>query len=173
MKSKIILSITLLFIFMLVGCNNFTNDGSNKVVIEFYNAVPTETYSGEYLVSEKPIFTGDDIEYYDWNNQTIIFKKESEIDCKPIENFESNHQTLSSFATTSRDKFYIYVDDEFIYDGYYGQSIISSFLPIGITMIDVENGVRIKYWTLDSMEKNDERFDDRLYDALKANDILK
>jgi len=65
-----------------------------------------------------------DIEYYDWNNQTIIFKKESGIDCKPIENFEHNHQTLSSFATTSRDKFYIYVDDEFIYDGYYAQSVI-------------------------------------------------
>lgn len=114
-----------------------------------------------------------DIEYYDWNNQTIIFKKESGIDCKPIENFEHNHQTLSSFATTSRDKFYIYVDDEFIYDGYYAQSVISSYLPIGITMIDVENGVMIKYWTLDNMEKNDKRFDNRLYNALKANDILK
>jgi hypothetical protein len=158
---------------MLVGYKYFNNDSSNKVVIEFYNAVPIETYYDEYLVSEKPIFTGDDIDYYDWNNQMIIFKKESGIDCKPIEDFEHNHQTLSSFATTSRDKFYIYIDDEFIYDGYYGQSIISSFLPIGITMVDVEDGVKIRYWILDNMDKNDKRFDDRLYDALKANNILK
>jgi hypothetical protein len=40
-------------------------------------------------------------------------------------------------------------------------------------MIDIENGVKIKYWVLDDMEKNDKRFDDRLYDALKVNGILK
>ncbi|MDM8534641.1 hypothetical protein QUF55_08095, partial [Clostridiaceae bacterium HSG29] len=158
---------------ILVVFNVFVNNSYNNAVIEFYNAVPIETYSDEYIISEKPMFTGDDIEYYGWNNQTIIFKKESGIDCKPIENFKSNYQTLSSFATTSRDKFYIYVEDEFIYDGYYAQSMISSFLPIGITMIDIENGVKIKYWALDNMDKNDERFNDRLYDALKANNILK
>ncbi len=40
-------------------------------------------------------------------------------------------------------------------------------------MVDVEDGVKIRYWILDNMDKNDKRFDDRLYDALKANNILK
>ena len=173
MKRKIILSTALLIIVMLVGWKSFTNDSSNKVDIKFYNAVPIETYSDKYIVSENPMFTGDDIKYYDWNNQIIIFKEEYEIDCEPIENIEHNHQTLSSFATSSRDKLYIYIDDEFIYDGYYDQAYISSFLPIGITMSDIKDGVKIKYWVLDDMEKNDQRFDDRLYDALKANGILK
>ncbi len=172
MKNKIILSIALLTIAMLVGCGSSANDNSNKVDIEFYNAVPIEAYSDEYIVSEKPMFTGDDIKYYYWDMHTIIFKEESEIDCKPIEHFESNHQTLSSFATTSRDKFYVYVDGEFIYDGYYSQSFISSFLPVGITMRDRENGVNITYFSLDNKDENDKRSDDRLYDALKANGIL-
>ena len=171
MKKRIMLSITILFICVLVAYIISTNDNSNKVDIKFYNAVPIEMYSDEYLISERPLFTDDDIKYYDWEHQIIIFKKESDQNFSPMIGLEHNHQTLSSFATTSRDKFYVYVDGELIYNGYYAQSIISSFFASGITLKDVEDGVKIEYVTLEN-NSNDKRFDKRLYNALKANGIL-
>ncbi len=171
MKKRMMFSMTVLFISMLVAYMIFMNTNANKVDIKFYNAVPIESYSDEYLVSELPLFTNDDIKYYDWDNQIIIFKKQSELNLSPLDGLEHNHITLSSFATTSRDKFYVYVDDELIYNGYYAQSPLSSFFAIGITMKDVEDGVEIEYVTLEN-NSHDKRFDKRLYNALKANGIL-
>ncbi len=171
MKKRMMLSITVLFISMLVAYIIFMNANSNKVDIKFYNAVPIEPYSDEYLVSELPLFTNDDIKYYDWENQIIVFKKQSELNLSPLDGLEHNHITLSSFATTSRDKFYVYVNDELIYNGYYVQSPLSSFFALGITMKDIEDGVKIEYVTLEN-NSIDKRFDKRLYNALKANGLL-
>lgn len=171
MKKRSVLTMTVLFIIMLMGYFIYTNENSNKVDIEFYNTVPIENYSDDYLVSEMPLFTNDDIESYDWHTQLIVFKKESKVNLSPLNGIEHNKLTLSSFATTSRDKFYLYVDGELIYNGYYKQSPISSFFALGITMKDVEDGVKIDFNPLEN-SSIDKRFDKRLYKALKVNDIL-
>ncbi len=172
MKNWKVLSIAVLTIGIIAVHNISTKDQSEKVDIKFYNAVPIEMYSDEYLVNELPLFTDDDIEYYDWDQQIVKFKNKSEVKVLAMKDFEHNNQTLSSFATTLRDKFYVYVDDELIYEGFYAQSIISSFYAEGITLKDLDAGIKIEHVELVD-GGNDERLDERLYKALKANRILK
>lgn len=148
------------------------NYGSKNIKIECYNATHIEAYSSEYIQSGVPLFTEVDIEFYDWREHFFFFLKESALNLSVMNNLENNHQTLSSFATTSRDKFYLYVNDELIYTGYYSQSGLSSFYADGITMQDIDNGVLIN---ADDNEGDnvDYRMDDRLFNALKSNKILK
>lgn len=176
MKNKIIIYAMVMTVLMLVGCKASGEINAEKVTIEFYNATSVEDFSsefGEYVLDDKPMFTVDDIEYYDWDNQIIMFKSTSEVACESFDSFDHNNLTLSSFATKSMDKYFVYVDKEFIYSGYYGQSPLSSFLPVGNTLIDIDNGVKLGYLKIDDTEGKDKRFDEKLYDALSANGILK
>jgi len=170
MKRKLIISTIIICVLASYIILDYKN--SSQIKIECYNAIPIESYSDEYRISETPLFTEEDIEYYDWKQHIIVFKEKSMLKLSRLGGLEHNHQTLSSFATTPRDKFYLYVDEELIYTGYYSQSRISSFYAEGITMENIENGVLIKK-DIKKSGSIDNRLNDRLYNALKKNKILK
>ena len=169
-KHNILITVAGLIIFLSLYLIS-SNYMSSKVEITFFNATPKDLYSDEYIVDEIPVFTQNDIEYFDWEQQIIMLKKDNDLNLKAFLIGEHNNQTLSSFATTQRDKFYIYVEDEFVYSGYYSQAMISSFYAHGVTMKDIDGGVSIENIGLDS-EFSDERLNDKLYKALKSNNLL-
>lgn len=170
MKKKM-LSISLVIICVILVYWLYTNLKSSENQISIYNASPIGINSNDYLVDETPLFTHKDIKYFDWDNQIIIFKKTSGLDLTALTGLENNYQTLSRFATGQRDKFYLYLDDELVYSGYYGQSMISSFFADGITMTDIENGVKLSFNSPDNLQ--DKRYDSKLYEALKSQGLLK
>ena len=169
-KYRILIIVAVLTIFSLLYLV-YSNYMSSKIEITFYNATPKDLFSDEYIVDEVPVFTQNDIKYFDWEQQTIMLKNDNDLNLKAFLIGEHNNQTLSSFATTQRDKFIVYVEDEFVYSGYYSQAMISSFYAHGVTMKDIDGGVSIENIGLDS-EFSDERLNDKLYKALKSNNLL-
>ena len=172
MKKIILLLVILLQVCFIVSCESSTANKLNKVTIEFYNAVEKEAFSEEYIISKEPLFTGEDINYYEWNTHTIVFKDEF---LSQQKNNDKNIKIGGSamFGTKARDKFMVYVDNELIYDGFYNQSSLSSFFPIGAVMVDISDGVRIVFQGIQSVEPEDNRFDLRIYEALKRDEILR
>ena len=170
MKKIILLLVILSQICIIVSCSS-KNNNVNKSSIEFYNAVEKEAFSDEYRVSKKPLFTEKDINYYDWDTHTIVFKDEFMSQQK---NIDKNNKIGGSsvFGTKSRDKFMVYVDNELLYDGYYNQTYFSSFYPIGAVMLDLSDGVRIEFHEIKGVETVDNRSDLRMYKALKECEIL-
>ncbi|WP_105616456.1 hypothetical protein [Vallitalea okinawensis] len=193
-RIAILFCVLILLVCIILSCKSKV-DKDTKHTIEFYNAV--EKNSDEYMVSSEPLFTDDNIDYYDWSTHTIVFKegyidKYKELNSNNEDKSTNSnsgtgvtlifHESISNtmdnnriggskiFDTGSRDKFIVYIDNELIYDGYYNQSIYSSFLPIGAVMIDRSDGVRI---TLNPVGVEDNRNDIRIYNALESLKILK
>jgi hypothetical protein len=157
---------------LLVGCKA-EEISESKSTIEVFNAVVTNEVSNEYAISDQPLFTANDIEYYDWNKHRIVFKdmtKYSEIGSKVI---KLPYIGSELFNTGSRDKFLLYIDGEMIYEGYYNQSMLSSFMPLGIVITDEEDGISILFSYITGEEDKDKRSDVRIYEALKNNDLLR
>lgn len=171
MKKIISLLVILLQVCIIVSCGSKDNT-VNKSSIEFYKAVENEAFSNEYIVSKEPLFTGNDINYYEWSTHTIVFKDDFISQQKNIDK-DTKIGGSSIFGTNSRDKFMVYVDNELLYDGYYNQSLLSSFYPIGVVMVDLSDGVRIDFNGIKGVEPKDNRCDLRMYEALKLCEILK
>ncbi|WP_458784784.1 hypothetical protein [Vallitalea sediminicola] len=139
--------------------------------MSFYNAVEKEAFSDEYIVSKEPLFTGNDINYYDWSTHTIVFKDDFISQQKNIDK-DIKIGGSSIFDTNSRDKFMVYVDNELLYDGYYNQSLLSSFYPIGAVLFDLSDAVRIDFNGIKGVELKDNRSDLKMYESLKLCKIL-
>ncbi|GMQ57188.1 hypothetical protein AN1V17_15830 [Vallitalea sediminicola] len=142
-----------------------------NLVLSFYNAVEKEAFSDEYIVSKEPLFTGNDINYYDWSTHTIVFKDDFISQQKNIDK-DIKIGGSSIFDTNSRDKFMVYVDNELLYDGYYNQSLLSSFYPIGAVLFDLSDAVRIDFNGIKGVELKDNRSDLKMYESLKLCKIL-
>lgn len=199
------LAVTVMSVIILIGIGLYVKwswnyDHNEKHTFEVYNAV--KDTSGNFIRDEEPLFTGENIDYYDWNSHRIVFKesfiKESTVavreykgDNKDTNNTESDttsevilvfdepkdsksNATIGGsmvFNTGHQDMFMVFVDDELIYEGFYNQSLLSSFLPTGAVMKDGLGYVWIDFRLMDSEE--DHRDDSRIYDALNSLGLIK
>ncbi|PKM95610.1 MAG: hypothetical protein CVU84_02065 [Firmicutes bacterium HGW-Firmicutes-1] len=172
MKNLVRLISFLLVIVMISGCSRRNNDDSTGDRFKVYIGDTTDL-SSEYVIRDKPIFTDNDIEYYDWDNQKIVFKDEylEQLDVPFVE--EKRYIGGSRLlGTSSIDKFYVYVDDELIYDGCFAQSMLSSFLPQGAIISDINDGVYIKFVNLCG-DQLDKRYDERILKLLEKKALIK
>jgi len=177
MRKIFILSFGLV-ILLLIGCDKIVETTGDLGSLEIYNAVEKEAFSDEYVLDSVPLMTIDDIESYDWNKNFIKLKPsvlpESNVEDTEKQKTSQNIKIGGSriFDTNSRDQFMIIVNDELIYSGYYNQSFYSSFFPVGSVMVDSEEGVYINFVSVEGLDLEDLRNDERIYDVLKAYDLL-
>ena len=158
----------LLTVVFLNGCS--TNRDNGK--LEFYLATQWNDNSEKLTTYDQPLFTDSDIKSYNWKTHEIIFKEEY---LKKIDSKISNSKEDGNFiggsrllGTSSRDRFVMKINDEIIYTGYFHQSMLSSFYPVGIVIIDSENGIIISCNKLEA----DKRSDERVYKVLKNKKLL-
>lgn len=162
-------------VFIVSGCSKSNvNDDSTADRFEVYIG-DKANISNEYVIRDKPIFTDSDIKYYDWDKQKIVFKDEylEQLNVPFIE--DKKYIGVSRLlGTCSLDKFYVYINDEMIYDGFFAQSMLSSFLPQGTIISDIDDGISITY--INSRNDNDlrdSRYDERILKLLEKKDLIK
>ncbi|MCD5414429.1 MAG: hypothetical protein LR001_05435 [Clostridiales bacterium] len=106
--------------------------------------------------------------------QIIIFKNEY-LDQLDVCNVEDKYYIGGSrlLGARPRDKFYVYINDELIYDGFFMQSMVSSFYPTGAVVFDVINGIQIKYNDIIDGKTEDLRYDSRIKELMKKKGLLR
>lgn len=170
MRVKSILIIVILLC-ILQGCSN----DSEEISFEVYLGKADLSNLKKYVISEEPLFTDRDIKAYDWKTHRIIFKKEFLNQKATQKNSDETKTYLGGsklLNTNSRDRFIVYVNKEPIYEGFYMQSVLSSFYPVGATMVDVEGGVQITFNQVEGSQVMDKRNDERIYNSLNEKKIL-
>lgn len=170
---KNILILVMLFcVLLLQGCTKSTKD----VGLEVYAGKVDSTNQKHCSISEKPLFTDSDIQTYDWKTHSIIFKKDflNKLEANKNSNDTNTYIGGSKLLNTnSMDKFIIYVNKEPIYEGFYMQSVLSSFYPVGATMVDLEDGIQITFNDIEGRNVIDKRADERIYNTLKEKKLIK
>lgn len=169
--SKMKLLAILLFVLSLCGCENSeTTTAVTSDRLVFYNM--TLNNEGEYVANESPMFTIEDVESYDWKNHVILFRKDVlEKMNTESRSFSNKVGGIKKLMTGPMDMFAIYIDDELIYEGYYGQTTISSNTVTGNVMEEVPNGVQMSYYY--SSDEKDLRLDTRIYELLEEKNLIK
>ncbi len=177
MKIKVFGLICIIVVIVL-GRVLFINLKNNIDASEFkvYSINQQDLKDGELGKSARLLFTGNDIEMYNWKKQEIIFKadflKKTDIQnnekTKPKQNLGTSGSDI--LKTKYTDRFVIIVNKEKIYDGAFSQPWYSSYYPEGAVIIDIENGINI-YWN-DINKNEDIRYDDRIYNYLKDKNVL-
>ncbi len=162
-KFTIIFLVLILLLF--VSCK--VEESDERSTIKFYNCNSNDIER----TNKTLLFTDNDIDSFDWESQTIYFNENIYIQDELLEGRKAVGIGSEIFSTGSRDLFLVYVDDELIYEGQYSQSYASSYMPIGVVLLDQLDGVRLSYSMLDGNE--DIRFDERIYKALNSNNLLK
>lgn len=160
---KNLIIVTLLFI--LSTCNNSINADR----LEFYILRSVEG-SYEFIIDEKPIFTGDDILSYEWKTHTITFKEEF-IELHDISETEDDIMMGGSkiLGVYYPDQFAVYLDGEELYRGYINPQAFISFMPMGPTMLNSNDGITIR-----CIDKNSDTMEnEELREFLKSNELLR
>jgi hypothetical protein len=162
----------ILCVTLLQGCTNSSKDMGFEVYLGKVYGTNVENYS----ISEKPLFTDADIQTYDWNTHEIIFDKDFLDKLKAKNNNDDTKMYIGGsklFNTGLMDKFIVYVNKELVYEGFYMQSVLSSFYPVGATMVDLEDGIQITFNDIEGSNVIDKRDDQRIYNILKQKNIIK
>lgn len=133
-------------------------------ILEVFNARFGED---GYILEDEPMFTINDIKIYEWSNHKIILDN-IYFDTEKSPSWLGGSVIL---GTDSQDKFMVFVDGELIYEGYYEQSLLSSFMPFGPIMSDEADGISIDFRKADGNEV-DLRGDIRIYECLKSAGVL-
>lgn len=176
MRRRYLILIVVIIALRITGCvyENNVNEGDDdslvtisKSVLEVYNATRSDDLSFSYVMADEPMFTSEDIEIYEWSTHTIRLDK-LYFDADRSANWLGGS---TIFGTDSQDKFMVFVDGELIYEGYYEQSVLSSFMPSGAIMKDEADGVSITFIGIDESDE-DLRRDERIYACLKSAGVL-
>jgi hypothetical protein len=163
----------LVLLLLFVGCkdeelyNHKIEEEKLNFTIEVYNSIDNANTSD----NKRLLFTEQDIESYDWEEQRIYFNDNIIIPDSLSDVLKKPYIGSEIFNTGNFDKFLIYINEELIYEGYYSQSPASSFGAMGITMCDEYDGISIVFGGIVGSE--DFRFDQRIHEALESNELLK
>lgn len=164
MKKVLVLLIILVNVFSLSCCKE------NEIIESKIRVYNVKT-NGDTNEREVLLFSLEDISSYIWAEHRIIFK--SEFDYNSGDIGTDNPQLGSQiFGTDSRDIFRLYIDDTLIYEGEYNQAISSSYVPEGIVMFDLEDGVKFELGITGIDSNYDKRNDERLYRVLEDAGLL-
>ncbi len=176
MKKKIlvvlILIVAFLYIFISInGIKNSTNETLRVYAINDY-----ESTNNVSLENKTLLFTDNDIKEYNWESHRITFTDEFLNDSDTKQNIGNTKKFLTNggstlLGTSGREKFIVMIDEEVIYDGYFKQSMVSSFYPIGAVISDINGGIRIDFNGIEGLEK-DIRNDKRIRKILEDKDIF-
>ncbi|PHS33911.1 MAG: hypothetical protein COA82_07935 [Alkaliphilus sp.] len=161
-----------LMVITILGCDSSNSSEGNNARFEVYIG-EQDTLSGEYILRDKPVFTDEDIKSYEWDMQIIKFKQEY-LDQLDVPNIKDKYYIGGSrlLGTQASDKFYIYINDELIYDGFFMQSMVSSFYPIGAVIFDVKDGIQIRHNDIIGGKTKDLRYDGRIKDVMKTKGLF-
>lgn len=116
------------------------------------------------------LFNGNDIKEYKWKTQELVFKPEF-LKGKESNSFDTQSQEylLSKgsklLGAKSTDMFELVLNGHRIYYGYFKQSALSSFLPQGPEIEDINNGIKIGF--IGDHTTTDVRYDKSIYNFLK------
>ncbi|MBN2853320.1 MAG: hypothetical protein JXQ23_11355 [Clostridia bacterium] len=166
MKKFIIVLLSLTLIMLIAGCTKKTNIVEDTR-FEVYISSIDDLVNGEYVMEELPLFTNSDLMSVNWEKQEYLFTKEF---LKKLPASDTQKKTYIGgsilLGTKARDKFSVYVDGQFIYEGEFEQSVFSSYLPTGAILKDIENGVSIIFTDIKNSDLIDMRFDNSIKKAL-------
>lgn len=163
--SLIVLGIS--FFFMLVSCNN--EEPSIEETVLTFTLVEKENFELNDLLDhsrrsietdDRVLFTNESIDSYNLETHEIIFKDSFYSSLVELGSRNTNESLIGGSVlldASSYDLFRVYIDDEFIYEGYFSQSMYSSLDPPGNKMKDIDGGVQLEY---DShfIDENDKYF---------------
>lgn len=164
----------LLMLLVLSGCDKANRD-ADKLELYIFRHVVVDKDTAKFVKDDSPIFTGKDIEIYDWDTHTIIFTEEFLKDKNYTYEEDSENllyggsQILGEFYP---DQFALYLDDEELYRGYMMPQLFISFMPTGPMISDVENGIEIRI-VGNVNDKTDLRDNEDLYKFLKDKKMIK
>ncbi|WP_105616352.1 hypothetical protein [Vallitalea okinawensis] len=153
-------------LFVLSACESNDNNAARLELYILRHVKGTHNF----IIDEKPIFTGEDILNYEWDTHTITFKDElissREINEKEDDLFMGGSKILGIYYP---DQFALYLDGQELYRGYMRPQMHVSFMPMGPTISNSENGIMIS--CLDQNE--DTRNNDSLHEMLKNSGLLR
>lgn len=142
-----------------VGGNVLNTSELNKLDMDnmyegygVYYAVAEE--KNNYFICDEPLFTDEDISTYNWNTQSIVLE-------------EGIIKELPLPPNYTSDKFMVFVNKELVSEGYFQQSLYSSFYPTGVVMNRTPDGVKFVFHDVEGMDLDDTRFHDKIYDRLE------
>lgn len=155
----------MILLLIFVGCNKVTETSGNirfEVYLSSINGL-----DGEYIMEETPLFTNKDLKSVNWSNQEYIFTDDF-MSTLNISSTEASKFIEGSilFDVNPLDKFNIYIDGVYVYEGFFEQSAFSSFYAVGAIIKDLENGITIDFINVEIFETKDKRFDDKIKRAL-------
>ncbi|XMB66566.1 hypothetical protein RI065_09720 [Mycoplasmatota bacterium zrk1] len=164
-----ILALLITLVCLLSGCAEAMSIDAHK--LEVYILRKSDE-SNEFIMDKTPIFTGNEIESYEWDTHTIIFNSEFILSMEK-KNLKEEDEILLGGSTILDvyypDQFALFLEGEELYRGYLAPPVYSSFLPMGPRIANSENGIVIM--CIDG--KLDTRNDDRLKDFLEKNHLRK
>ena len=138
MKRLWMVLVLILLILMMNACKK-----DDKSDLAFYRLSHLSN-SNDWLLEEQPLFTGDDIEAYDWQSHTITFKDDFLAD----RNMDKTEDDLLMNGIKCLDLYYpdqlaIYLDDQEVYRTYVEPQAFISFFPPGPMVRGLEDGLMI------------------------------
>ena len=177
MKKIICVIILSLIITTIVqGCYRKPETGN----LEIYLAQVDESNDKNLIINEEPLFTDKDIKQYIWETHQIIFTDEfvKKLDFNRNSKDKSDNPLIPKgvipkggsvlLGTTQSDRFVMIINNERIYEGYFKQSIVSSFFPPGAVITDYKDGIMIGFNDF----VDDMRSDERIYNLLKDKNLI-
>ena len=135
--------------------------------VEFY--VIRYDKENKIKATKKLSFTESDMESYNWKLHEIEFTQkfidDNNVDLTEEFLIEGGSKVLDC---NGNDKFIVFVNNEKIYEGIFEPPMYQSYLPDGPILSDTKNGVKINvHWG------EDPRSNEKLYEALRINKLLK
>ena len=150
MKKIILYFMAIMIGIFLMACDSKDNDKSFEVYLIEYTGDNWIDNVDEFVLSDKPLFTDEDIIEYNWSNHQIILKDEfleklskNNKETTDTENFKNAAGGSKLFNTVQRDYFVVVVNDKKIYYGNFKQSVLSSYMNPSAIMLDTPTGIII------------------------------
>lgn len=168
--AEVFIGALIMFAFIIVVGQDSFITGEKRVdcdKLKVYAADKTDLLTGDQEL--RLLFTGEDIEYYDWVRHAIGFKNEFLEGRYKGDEYGWIHGGSQMLDTKDTDAFLVYIDDELIYRGDFPYSAFSSQMNRRITMRDEGIEMVIK----EGYEVEDKRHDRRVYDFFNNRNMLK
>lgn len=165
----VVLAILPIVIFTNLRSNTKNIDDIDASALKVFLINKQDFENGTKGEESKLLFTGKDINEYNWEKHEIIFKpeflKKRNINFSRDNNEKLNSKGSKVLGAKFTERFVFYLNEEKIYEGYFQQPMYSSYYPIGAVIEDIENGIKINWNSIDDCI--DVRNDDRILNFLK------
>lgn len=167
MRSFVIIMIAVTLLFTFSACDNDNSMNAEKLEIYILRWVDN---SDEFIIDEKAIFTGEDILSYEWETHTITFKDEF-ISQQNINETEDEFMMGGSkiLGVYYPDQFVFYLDGKELYRGYINPQAYISYMPMGPTILNSNNGITIRC----TDEKDKTMENEKLREFLRGRGLLR